>query len=835
MEGGSRFMMLWTTVDDNMYYHSFDELGLKDCNDRDLVLSGFKRNPEAFPIDVGFFCVGHTLFMVGGMTEYLEPTNGLWSALPPPYGSFSESWTVCPATMKVKRSVPILVQLHDGRIFICGGTNEQEGWAEIYDPKKGEFEGRNLPRMEYPAIPLRDDRIFIRGGICEREGWAEIYDSDNGEFDCPHPISCFQWTDQVVMVYYHHLLYSKRKFHKPCQPSLLSYNIAAQQWEIFADNLPPPLYDSGKRNLVYVGGNILFIIDFACTWFVYDLSSKKEAGEVLVKGKPRGERVPVKGAFYAGNKDIKSTSWVLYVFMPMPDNNCDLGYAKVEVVQGKGGDYFATFQIRGVLKVGPFYEIYIFAENDKKGKRSILFSLSLSEKKVQLKVDMAALESTSGENLKAKGISMEQKVSVLADKYKGDELSSIVYGGLLEWDQPLHRLRIEFQALVAGFVMKLMNRKETGGQRFRMLWTTVDDNMYYHSFNELGLKDCNDRDLVLSGFKRNPEAFPIDFGFFCVGDALFMVGGMTEYLQPTNGLWSALPPPDGSFSESWTLCPVTMKVKRSLPILVPLPDGRIFICGGTNEREGWAEIYDPKKGEFEGRNLPRMEYPATPLRDDRIFIRGGICEQEGWDDIYNSDNGEFDCPHPISCFQWTDQVVMVYYHHLLYTKRKFHKPCQPSLISYNIAQQQWEYFADNLPPPLYDSGERNLVYVGGDILFIIDFACTWFVYDLSSKKEAGEVLVKGKPRGERVPVKGAFYAGNKDIKSTSWVLYVFMPMPDNNCDLGYAKVEVIQGKGGDYFATFQIRGVLKVGPFYEIYIFADKDKKGKEKIEMIDK
>ncbi|KAL1557486.1 hypothetical protein AAHA92_08056 [Salvia divinorum] len=339
-----------------------------------------------------------------------------------------------------------------------------------------------------------------------------------------------------------------------------------------------------------------------------------------------------------------------------------------------------------------------------------------------------------------------------------------------------------------------------GGLRFTVLWSTIDKTMHYHGFDELGLKDCTDRDLVISGFKRNLETIPICVGFFRVGDALFMVGGKSctrfkRTLEPTNRLWSALPPPDGSFCESWTLCPATMKVKRSVPILVPLRDGRIFICGGTSEQEGWAEFYDPEKGEFEGKNL---------------LVSMG-------------------CPHPISCFQWTDQVVMVYYHH---GGKGLHKPCKPSLLSYNIVEDKWDKFEENLPPPLYDMGKRNLVYVGGDILFIIDYACLWFVYDLSSRKEVGEVCVKARPRGELVPVMEAFYAGNKDVKSTSWVFYIFMAMPDDNyCDLEYAKVEVVQAKGGDYIATVQTKGVLKVGPFYDIYIFAEKDKKGKEKMD----
>ncbi|KAG6432869.1 hypothetical protein SASPL_104458 [Salvia splendens] len=113
-------------------------------------------------------------------------------------------------------------------------------------------------------------------------------------------------------------------------------------------------------------------------------------------------------------------------------------------------------------------------------------------------------------------------MSVLADKYSGDDLSNIGYEELLELEQQLDLLRIKVEARKAELLMKIENQEETGGLRFRMLWSTADGNVYYHSFDELGLKDCNDRDLVLSGFKRNPEAFPTDVGFFCVGDSLFM-------------------------------------------------------------------------------------------------------------------------------------------------------------------------------------------------------------------------------------------------------------------------------------------------------------------------
>ncbi|XP_047943215.1 uncharacterized protein LOC125190061 [Salvia hispanica] len=419
----------------------------------------------------------------------------------------------------------------------------------------------------------------------------------------------------------------------------------------------------------------------------------------------------------------------------------------------------------------------------------------------------------------------------------GDDLSNLHYDEeLLDLDHQIELLL----ARKAELLMKMKNQEKPGGLRFTMLWSALDDTMHYHSFDELGLKDCSDRDLVISRFERKLEPKPFCVGFFCVGDTLFMAGGMInirdeeedrEKSEPTNCLWSAVPPADGSLCESWTLCPATMKVKRFPSILVPLHDGRIFICGGTAEREGWAELYDPEKGELDAKNLTvsmgKYPRPLTAL------------------ELYDPENGEdlpvptpmSMCPRAISCFQWTDEVVMVYYHHLLYGRGiGCALDCKPSLLSYNIAQDKWAIFAENIPRPLYgrDMGYRNLVYVGGDILFIIDYSCVWFVYDLSSKKEVGEVFVKARPRGKNVRVVEAFYTGNKDIKSSSWVFYVFMRMA-GHCDLEYAKVEVVQGMGGDYLSTVLMKGVLKIGPFYDIYIFAEKDKKRKERIEMIDK
>ena len=137
MEGGGlRFTVLTYGRDNAMHYYSFDEFDLKESSDPHLVTFGFKGEPKQdIPIFPGFFRANGAMFMVGGLVcnkddpfKFPNPTNCLWSAEPP---SGSETWTLCPATMNIERCKPVLLQLRDGRIFICRGTAELECWAEL--------------------------------------------------------------------------------------------------------------------------------------------------------------------------------------------------------------------------------------------------------------------------------------------------------------------------------------------------------------------------------------------------------------------------------------------------------------------------------------------------------------------------------------------------------------------------------------------------------------------------------------------------------------------------------------------------------------------------------
>ncbi|KAG6394683.1 hypothetical protein SASPL_145279 [Salvia splendens] len=126
---------------------------------------------------------------------------------------------------------------------------------------------------------------------------------------------------------------------------------------------------------------------------------------------------------------------------------------------------------------------------------------------------------------------------------------------------------------------------------------------------------------------------------------------------------------------------------------------------------------------------------------------------------------------------------------------------------------------------------------------ITDMSSSWLVYNLSSKK-VGNVEVE-LPDTDVIE---AFYVGNTHTTSTSWVFYVCLRHMVNYTTSGvrYAKVEVVQGKDGDYIATVQMNGVLRVRPFSDMHMFGFKarskrdaeeqplEKKGKEKMMRIE-
>ncbi|XP_042027705.1 uncharacterized protein LOC121774877 isoform X2 [Salvia splendens] len=339
---GLRFIMLkYTSL--SMNYCCIDEVELKDGTERNLEELEFKGNclHQDIPADPGIVCVGDTMYMFGGdiysvplpvLSKQIRLTNYL-SFAPLPSDSSPVTWNRSPTGMSVDRVNPMVAPLHDGRIFICGGTYIRSSWAEVYDPKTCQFLSLQLP-MSVAKIPI--------------------------------PRSCFQYTNELVLIYYDAWFYNQDEYEgrarmscniEGYEPTLLQYNLVSNYWQVFARELPEPYYETYKRNLVYVGGDILFMMDYSSSWLVYNLSSKK-VGNLEVE-LPDTDVIE---AFYVGNTHTTSTSWVFYVFLRHMVNYTTSGvrYAKVEVVQGKDGDYIATVQMNGVLRVRPFSDMHMF-------------------------------------------------------------------------------------------------------------------------------------------------------------------------------------------------------------------------------------------------------------------------------------------------------------------------------------------------------------------------------------------------------------------------------------------------------------------------------------------
>ncbi|KAL1533598.1 alpha,alpha-trehalose-phosphate synthase [UDP-forming] 1-like [Salvia divinorum] len=391
------------------------------------------------------------------------------------------------------------------------------------------------------------------------------------------------------------------------------------------------------------------------------------------------------------------------------------------------------------------------------------------------------------------------------------DFSSTIYEDLVELK---HELELSLNKLRAQKAQLILEEEENLKRMHHHIGVGIRFTVIKYLEEKMQYLDVDLKDVPISGF----PAVTCDEGIVCedlptapgvcrVGDALFMVGGRLKHTEvrygreycnhrETKWLWSAPAPPiaGGSYTMTWTRCDTAMDSGRSLPMVVPLHDGRIFICGGTSKPECWVEIYDPEKGEFDRRDLPEHIFEPTLL----------------------------------SCFLWADQSVMLYCNRVTIEEEEEEEEVnKPSLLLYDVERNNWEILAENLPASKHNYWEKsNLIYVGGSILFIIDQASCWFVYDLSAKKEVGKVDVRVKDG----KVMKALYLGNNDIKNTSWIFYIFLPdakrdmkyHPTFYTNLRYAKVEVVQVKGGDYIATVQFSGVLKIGDFDKLYIIADE-------------
>ena len=113
-------------------------------------------------------------------------------------------------SMTEPRYQPLVIRLHDGRVFVVGGRSEVEelASAEVYDPTTGTFTavgsmpfarsgchcGVNFLSVVRPTMTvLTDGRVMIVGGrdkALEPAGRADIFDPGTGQFTSSAPIPC---------------------------------------------------------------------------------------------------------------------------------------------------------------------------------------------------------------------------------------------------------------------------------------------------------------------------------------------------------------------------------------------------------------------------------------------------------------------------------------------------------------------------------------------------------------------------------------------------------------------------------------------------------------------
>ncbi|KAG6432867.1 hypothetical protein SASPL_104456 [Salvia splendens] len=127
---------------------------------------------------------------------------------------------------------------------------------------------------------------------------------------------------------------------------------------------------------------------------------------------------------------------------------------------------------------------------------------------------------------------------------------------------------------------------------------------------------------------------------------------------------------------------------------------------------------------------------------------------------------------------WTDKVVMVYYHYWIYGEGLY-QPCKPYLLSYNIVEDKWDKFEDNI----YMTRERGPSFMWGEIFYSLS---TMHVFGSST-------ICPPKRRCGKCASEKSFLCRSSTYSCGAG--------DDNYCNQEYAKFEVVQGKGRDYTAT----------------------------------
>jgi hypothetical protein len=90
------------------------------------------------------------------------------------------------ASMNVPRTGHSATLLHDGRVFVVGGTSSNIRQAEIFDPAASTF--TTLPlmlvaRAQAVAFTLPNGNVLVAGGNLQTAAGAEIFNVNSGQFE----------------------------------------------------------------------------------------------------------------------------------------------------------------------------------------------------------------------------------------------------------------------------------------------------------------------------------------------------------------------------------------------------------------------------------------------------------------------------------------------------------------------------------------------------------------------------------------------------------------------------------------------------------------------------
>nr|XP_029143563.1 uncharacterized protein LOC112697924 isoform X3 [Arachis hypogaea]XP_029149578.1 uncharacterized protein LOC112756226 isoform X3 [Arachis hypogaea] len=310
----------------------------------------------------------------------------------------------------------------------------------------------------------------------------------------------------------------------------------------------------------------------------------------------------------------------------------------------------------------------------------------------------------------------------------------------------------------------------------RRMLTVTEANLMKNGSVDLEEADPVAPQWPLAKSIRVDERLPMFLGFCSVGGVLYFAGGMVHWILPKKyqvgsdvyypkNLWCL--ENDGS---TW-ISSIRGNTFKNGTLVVPY-HGKLLIFGAD-----WVEIYDPKSDYWDRREVTYKD-----------FFQGYM---------------------DLQCyFLWKDNSTK---NHKTLLFLYFFDDRQQSLMSYDVEANIWKPIECRFPPIRDDVYvPRKLLRLGStDYLLIIDFAATWYVYDLSKKIVLADLHIGG--LDDTLLVLHVFCC--HCTRKESLVCIFMEPCLDYDLPdfVPYARVKLqIEGI---FSAEVESKGDLKLGPY----------------------